>query len=173
MSGSSDFVWTAPTYSEPECHPLFFETPPTTGSSYGGRGRWSTVTATHAVQCKSHFCTWQIIVSSVTSHIQIMLQQECICSSALNVVFTGCLMTKNKRKLAWHCNQAMNSNKVPIFPLQYQCKDLGCKLILPEPNQEIPCHDMAEKWCYLIHQQIRNNVPYCYQDGSSNGKWRR
>jgi hypothetical protein len=52
------------------------------------------------------------------------------------------LMIKNKRKLAWHCNQTINRNKVPILPLQYQCKDLSCKLILPEPNLEIPCHDM-------------------------------
>jgi len=41
---------------------------------------------------------------------------------------------KQQRKLAWHCNQAINRNKIPILPLQCQCKDLGCKLILPEPH---------------------------------------
>lgn len=106
-------------------------------------GSWSTVTATHTIQCKSHLHTWQkIIVYSVTSPIQIMLQQECVRSSALNVVHTRCLMTKNKRELAWHCNQAINRHKVPLLPLQCQCKDLSCKLILPAPNLEIPCHDM-------------------------------
>jgi len=37
---------------------------------------------------------------------------------------------KQQIKLAWHCNQAINRNKIPVLPLQCQCKDLRCKLIL-------------------------------------------